>query len=297
MRGTIRGVELALRLTLEPGIEAGVFEQARPPALRGPRIVEAYRTRRTPGVVLGDPSDTGPRDVATAARWTPAQGRDALQAGWEAHLASRGRPAIAFPLSDPGGALSEVWREFARAALGFLPALPSAARWQAFLARRYISPAELASAWDAPIGDFSEVAPPLRLPDDGAPLLDWQRFQSVVLAMEAKAHRFTVLLPWPLYVTDSSGAELEPEQLRALATRIVALQQPAHTAFTVKFFWAAFRIGEARLGDDTLLGSSSRVPEFVLPAVLGRGHLGEARLAGPVASDAVDRASSVEEIT
>jgi phage tail-like protein len=296
-RGTIRGVELALRLTLEPGIEASAFEAAPPPALRGPRIVEAYRTRRTPGIVFGDPSDAGPRDVTTASRWTPVQGRDALQDGWEAHLAARDLGAVVFPLSDPGGALGETWREFACAALGFVPALPPAARWQAFLARRYISPAALATAWDEPIDDFAAVAPPTRLPADGAPLLDWYQFQSVVLPTEAKAHRFTVLLPWPLHVTDSSGAELDPERLRALASRIVALQQPANTTFAVKFFWAAFRIGEARLGDDTLLGSGSRVPEFVLPAVLGRGHLGEARLAGPVASDVVDRASSIEEIT
>jgi hypothetical protein len=57
----------------------------------------------------------------------------------------------------------------------------------------------------------------------------------------------------------------------------------------VKFFWAAFRIGEARLGDDTLLATGSRVPELVRPAVLGRDHLGETALAGPVASDRVRR--------
>jgi hypothetical protein len=45
-------------------------------------------------------------------------------------------------------------------------------------------------------------------------------------------------------------------------------------------FWAAFRIGEARLGDDTLLASGSRVPELVQAAVLGRGYLGQERLGG-----------------
>jgi phage tail-like protein len=297
-RGTIRGVELALRLALDPHIAASAFAPVRAPALRGPRIVEAYRTRRTPGVVFGDPTDLGgPRDVVTTARWTPGQGRDALQAGWEAHLATQGLPARVFPLAEPAGALDRTWREFAHAVLGFVPARAADARWQAFLRRRYTSPVALAAAWGVPIDDFAAVTSPTHLPADGAALVDWFQFQSVALAMDAKAHRFTVLLPWPLHVSDSSGAELDQERLRALATRIVTLQQPAHTTATVKFFWAAFRIGEARLGDDTLLGSGSRVPEFVLPAVLGRGHLGEARLAGPVASDVVDRRTGSEETT
>jgi hypothetical protein len=89
-----------------------------------------------------------------------------------------------------------------------------------------------------------------------------------------------VLLPWPLHVHDSGGAELDARQLRELATRVVELQKPAHTTFAVKFFWSAFRIGDARLGDDTLLAGGSRVPELVSQAVLGRGFLGETRLAG-----------------
>jgi len=137
--------------------------------------------------------------------------------------------------------------------------------------------------------DFTGFDPPLTLPADGPALLDWFQFQSVVLPMRRTAHRFTVLLPWPMHVLDSSGTELDHVRLQDLATRIVDVQKPAHTLFDVKFFWAAFRIGEARLGDDTLLASGSRVPELVEPAVLGRDYVGTTTLAGPVAGDAIVR--------
>jgi hypothetical protein len=104
-----------------------------------------------------------------------------------------------------------------------------------------------------------------------------------------KAHRFSVLLPWPLHVLDSSGNELDHVQLSDLARRVAELQKPAHTIFDVKFFWAAFRIGEARLGDDTLLASGSRVPELIEPAVLGRDYVGTTTLAGLVAGDEIRR--------
>jgi hypothetical protein len=90
-------------------------------------------------------------------------------------------------------------------------------------------------------------------------------------------------------VLDPTGTELTHDQLRDLATRVVDVQKPAHTVFDVKFFWAAFRIGEARLGDDTLLASGSRVPELIEPAVLGRDYVGTSVLGGPGASDAIGR--------
>ena len=130
---------------------------------------------------------------------------------------------------------------------------------------------------------------PSVLPSDGAALVDWFQFQSVVIPMALKAHRFTVLLPWPLHVSDTQGVELDNTQLRDLAARIVDLQKPAHTTYTVKFYWAAFRIGDARLGDDTLLASGSRVPELVTQAVLGTNYLGDSYLGGPTATDAIRR--------
>jgi hypothetical protein len=127
------------------------------------------------------------------------------------------------------------------------------------------------------------------LPTGAAALLDWYQFESVVLPMKRKAHRFTVLLPWPMRIKDSSGHQLDHVQLLDLAKRIADVQKPAHTICDVKFFWAAFRVGEARLGDDTLLASGSRVPELVEPAVLGRDYVGTTTLAGPPSTDEIRR--------
>jgi phage tail-like protein len=273
-RGTIRGVEIALRFVLDACVDESVYEDTRPPALATARIVESYRTRRTPGVVFGDPTDPeSPLVLTTTVRWKPDQGRDVLNAGWAAFL---GMPSATYPIADPTDSTSGVWRTFSRDALGFVPEMPDAASWQAFLSHRHA-------------GDFDGVAPPMTLPADGADLLDWFQFQSVVLPMKRKAHRFTVLLPWPSHVHDSRGNLLDHVQLRDVARRIVDVQKPAHTICDIKFFWAAFRIGEARLGDDTLLASGSRVPELVEPAVLGRDYLGTTTLAGRLATDEIHR--------
>jgi phage tail-like protein len=284
-RGTIRGVELLLRFALDKCLGADAFTQARPSALSSARIVETYRTRRTPGVVFGDPTDLEPlRVVTTTARWSPPQGRDALNKAYGG----------TYPIADPGGKQSAAWQSFSKAALGFVPEPANAARWQAFLAHRYPNPASVLAAYssnDTPPDDFSGFEPPPgpQLPSDGAALVDWFQFQSVVVQMAAKAHRFSVLLPWPLKVCDSSNTQLTHDQLRDLARRVVDVQKPAQTLFDVKFFWSAFRIGEARLGDDTLLATGSRVPELIEPAVLGRDYAGTSILAGPVASDEIVR--------
>jgi phage tail-like protein len=312
-RGTIRGVSLALRFVLERCIGASAFAIPQPPALSAPRIVEAYRTRSTPGVVFGDPTDqAAPRTVVPTPRWTPDQGRDVLTAGWLAFLTQQGLTGIwqallagqgqtgqgTYPIADPGGALSAPWSSFSSAALGFVPAAPDPSLWRAFLSRRYPGVAALAAAYGlsgaATPATFDDVLAPVTLPADGPALRDWFQIESVVIPMGAKASRFTVLLPWPMTVTDSQGVTLDQTQLRDLASRVVELQKPAHTVFAIKFFWAAFRIGDARIGDDTLLASGSRVPELVSEAVLGRNYIGETWLAGAAASDTIDRTASLE---
>src|SRR5206468_4339943 len=101
-------------------LDASVYTDTRPPALATARIVESYRTRRTPGVVFGDPTELeSPRLVTTAARWSPTQGGDALNDAY-------GR---AYPITDPGSA---AWRSFSSATLGFAPAPIDPVRWQAF---------------------------------------------------------------------------------------------------------------------------------------------------------------------
>ena len=71
----------------------------------------------------------------------------------------------------------------------------------------------------------------------------------------------------------------------------MSLQKPAHTVFDVRFFWSAFRVGEARLGRDTVVDLGSRSPALLLPFVLGRGHLGEDVLGGDAAPRLTEPAS------
>jgi hypothetical protein len=67
------------------------------------------------------------------------------------------------------------------------------------------------------------------------------------------------------------------------------LEKPAHTVFDVKFYWAMFRIGEARLELDTLIDQGSRAPQLLPRLILGQGFVGESYLGPPVPEDASDR--------
>jgi phage tail-like protein len=341
-RGTIRGLQMALKLALDPCVAEEVFTapasgHSRPGDIR---IVEKYRTRRTPGVVLGDPSDAGVglSSVAQTGAWRPEQKSDELHRRYTEALQLV--PPQPFSLHNPGGEQSSTWTEFSQKTLGFVPAVSAAERkrWQGYLASRYTNISALnlkhATTWttfasitlplDMPTGSaylkdwlgfvkepvsattinrkrwqdflarryktivalnkayktnwtaFEVVALPDDLPPDGAPLLDWYQFESVIVPMQATAHRFTVMLPMPKSETPYSD---EHHRRIEIATRIVNLEKPAHTVFDVKFFWAMFRIGEARLGDDTLLDRGSRAPELMPPLILGRNHLAESYIA------------------
>lgn len=92
--------------------------------------------------------------------------------------------------------------------------------------------------------------------------------------LENSAHRFSVLI----------AEGLPPEQM-AMVDRIVDLEKPAHTAYEVKRFWDYFRVGEARLALDTVLGEESR---FV-PIILGRNTLAEGYLASAPPMDTLER--------
>lgn len=77
------------------------------------------------------------------------------------------------------------------------------------------------------------------------------------------AHRFSVLTP--------QGMSAEEE---AMVSRIINLEKPAHTQFEVRRFWDAFRIGEIRLGMDTVVGPESRFA----PIVVGQHYLADGYL-------------------
>jgi len=78
------------------------------------------------------------------------------------------------------------------------------------------------------------------------------------------AHKFTVLMPEGL-----------PSEEEAMVHRIINLEKPAHTAFSLRHYWDGFRVGEARLGIDTTIAESSRFTPFILGRnTLATGYLG-----------------------
>lgn len=82
-------------------------------------------------------------------------------------------------------------------------------------------------------------------------------------APDAFAHEFSVLVPEGLSAEEA-----------AMVGRLTALEKPAHAAFDVRRFWDFFRVGETRLGIDTLLGEESRFQKMIV----GRSYLAEGYL-------------------
>jgi hypothetical protein len=162
--------------------------------------------------------------------------------------------------------------------------------WQSFLEHRYGGIGSYSNAYRLAGAQasaaFTDVALPASLPPDGAPLLDWFQFESVVLAMRRSAHRFSVLLPAP---PAPLFTQAEHQRRADLAARIVNLEKPAHTVFDIKFYWAMFRLGEARLGTDTLIDRGSRAALLMPPLRLGQQYLAESYLAPSHPQDVTER--------
>jgi phage tail-like protein len=176
---------------------------------------------------------------------------------------------------------AEDWQTFSALADGAW----ARTRWQDFLARRYRRIERLNRAYATSWPSFDVVAIPDAVPATATAQTDWLQFERQVLPMHRTAHRFSVLLP----VADVAS---EPQQLEArlgLARRIVELEKPAHTTFDVRFYWAFNRVGEARLGLDTLLGAGSRAPELIPAAVLGRAFMGSSFVSGTARPKDSDR--------
>ncbi|HKO99543.1 MAG TPA: phage tail protein [Pyrinomonadaceae bacterium] len=158
--------------------------------------------------------------------------------------------------------------------------------WQDFLARRYRRIKAMNDAYKTHWTSFETVSLLDELPADGAPLRDWYQFEGVVAPMHATAHQFVVLLPVPMSLAFKPE---EHQQRLALSRRVIELEKPAHTVFDVKFYWAMFRIGEARLEYDTVLDQGSRALQLTPRLILGQGFLGESYLAPPASAEACGR--------
>jgi len=332
-RGTIRGLETALRLALDSCVDESLF---RDPVVRpetpasGIRIVEKYRTRRASGVVLGDPTDY--EDVPaglSSTRWLTAEtksnrnvsrssdtigtrdfeslegssqgptdlpaseGATAIsreQQRWQTFLmgryhgiedfnlayVSKGQPRrTTFPeIPLPGdlpsqGAPLDDWSSWLVASSQAGEARERKL-WQDFLARRYRLIGVLNKAYETRWPNFETVSLPNETPTRNLATRDWQLFASVVLGMHQRAHKFTVLLPVPLAHRDN---QIALDERRARAEQIINLEKPAHTSFEVKFYWAAFRLGEARLGTDTIVDRGSRMFYLTRPMILDQTYL------------------------
>ena len=285
-RGTLRGLQTALAL-VEPDPDSSIFTDAAGGCAQRIRIVELFRTKVTPAVALGDPTQPGVGVPLAGAWWSPSDGAQVLHDAYTEALAGAGLPASAgapLPVVAPDDpAESAVWSRFTAAAFGFVPEPIDPQTWRDFLVRRYAGQAGLRIDYGvASTADVQTLWPPTVLPDADAVLRDWYQVQAVVLRSRATAHRFRVLLPVPIGVP-APGSDVTGDRLAqlALASRIVQLEKPAHTVFDVRFYWDAFRLGEARLEIDTLVDLGSRSPLLLRPTVLDQAHLGENVLPRP----------------
>lgn len=289
-RGTPRGLRMALRVALDECPDASIFTEDTEPTRARYRIVERFRSARTPFLFASsEVTEAGGirfHVASTSSRWEPSQGLARLLERYRAALAAAGvtAPSDVFPLREPTHAA--VWRAFSVEALGFVPAATEASEpvWRDFLARRYRTVEALNGAHATSLTDFTQAVLPVTLPVDGPAQSDWYHFETVVLPVRAAAHRFTVVLPVPR----GSAAQEQRARLEQ-AMRVVAVEKPAHTVFDVKFYWDMFRVGEARLGVDTLVDLGSRAPELMPAMRLGREYLAESHLAPRPPQDAADR--------
>lgn len=292
-RGTTQGVQNAIRLAIDRCLDPTIFS-ARPRRVRSldqVRIVENYRTRRLTPVEAGDSTEEiGPREIPATPRWRAVEGRTRLSSRYREFFAANGLPQAGnaeYPIRTPrDGDAARLWRTFSQDALGFVPSATASdvTTWRAFLGRRYKTPATLGNVYGVLSVDV--VLLPDRLPPDGRPLRDWFDFEATVMPVRRSAHRFSVLVPIP---RSQDNTEAFRRDRLDLVRRVVDLEKPAHTVFDVKFYWALFRVGAARLGDDTLVYRGGRDPELLPPLGLGQGYLAESHLVAGHPQNAAER--------
>jgi phage tail-like protein len=301
-RGTLNGLVRMIRMSLDQCADESLFDPADAEHF-SVRIIEHYLLRGEPGVVLGDPSDVQtPGGVTATSSWAPAQGPapidqqfqsylssaysniNALNQAWSTNYSGFNDPTLRFPSIQPSNAAEAAdWTQFISTDLGFTYALVTAndePAFQRFLIGRYGQASAVNTAYGlngaSALTSFSDVQAKLwnglaaGLPSGGVFLQDWILFVSTVLPAQQNAHQFSVVVP--VQLTDTGSTQM---QRLSLAQRITQQEKPAHTSFDVKLYWAAFCVGQARVGIETVTGPSSRFAAMLLDqGSIGASYLG-----------------------
>ncbi len=265
------------------------------------RIVEAFATRDGPRAVTGAarPSEQ-PTKVRVDRPWTADDGADTLHRRFRTFLDGERYESVEerkavwgdppsfpplLPAADQEGAEQKRadWQLFIRRVIeGAYAAIDAGEvrctsgedadavtqRFRAFLERRYTTANAVPTALSDGAARFEEIQLPRTLPKDNA-LDDWMDFVGTVMPIHRAAHRFRVLVP-----VDPKADVAAQRQRLDVARRVVETQKPAHTAFEVLPYSAAFRIGTVRTGLDTVLGRGSRYA----PLLVGDGALAESTI-------------------
>ena len=257
LRGTELGIVTALRLALDDCLDDSLFG----PLRTGPggyRIVERFATRKAPvpGDVLAPDRTLGEQ----RSRWDPSQGRDDLVARWRAEtgdaaaeLPALGRRPAVGELRGAGARRRTAGAGHGRGVAGVPAAAPRPHRGS----QRRLRPGR---ADDVPLlrGDRRPaVAARGRRSAGGLVPLRGRRRPRTTRCPPS----FTVLLP----VRRASGTDADAQRRRAIATRVVELQKPAHTTFGIRFFWSAFQVGSAVLGQDTQVEPAAATRSSTVP--------------------------------
>lgn len=284
-RGTVPGLIRALRIACdEEGACPELFTgPPAPPTMAGGfrvRVVERFTTRTLPtaaGWRAADQAElTLPRWIEKHERWSPDDGRDDLVRRWTQHTEAAGIDTP-FPVREPTDEpVASVWESFRATQLRTAWADVTEAdrdAWKALLRRRYPTPAALDRAWRRIGGrrhrSFAAIGLPSQLPE-GAAFRDWVDLVTIILPAARAAHRLEVLVP-----VGFDDPEEERERRLDRAAAAAEAQRPAHVLITVHPYWAACRVGAARIGHETVVGESSRYAAIALDhSALARGHLG-----------------------
>ena len=312
-RGTVPGIIRAVRLATDPCPDDSIFTEdvtayyhpnysTKNNTFSGfhVRIVENFLQRQAPGLLFGDPTDMNGQVLYTETeKWTLFDGAKALHKNYQEYLKKYYDNAIStlnnqwdsqfeafseikFPPLQPSNDNEATdWYNFLQNELNFTyqpvtPRKEDIIAYQDFLARRYRIIKNLNVKWSLPTEleytSFSKIPLPSKLPANEQQLFDWVQFVSIALPTKRNAHRFTVLVPTALN-NSTHWTGPDPEVVR----QVVELEKPAHTEFEVKQYFAMFRVGEARLGMETIIEPGRQLKDVVL----GDNYLAEGFLSLP----------------